>query len=160
MDGTGTINTPYFYYGITVALNPDNLEEVIWTRSVDTIKNAAEIRSSAFGSVFDGVFDTLEFSLPKAVNIEAFIDSIEAAKVPRLKIAYDRACTYCAIQLQSGAGTVTVKPRSLSIVHNRRKKTQQLIASFDTVCKLVNQYHVPLMPLATSAKELSRPNAS
>jgi hypothetical protein len=160
MDGTGTINTPYFNYSITVALNPDDLGEVIWTRSVDAIKNAAEIRSSAFASVFDGVFDTLEFSLPTAVNIEDFIDSIEAAKTPHLKIAYDRACTYCAIQLQSGTGTVTVKPRSLSIVHNRPKKTLQLIDSFDTVCKLVNKCNVPLIPIAAAAKKLPRPNLS
>jgi hypothetical protein len=160
MDGTGTIITPHFNYSITVSLNPDDLEEVIWRRTVDTIKNAAAIRSPAFGSVFDGVFDTIEFTLPIAVNIEQFIDGIEGAKVPSLRIDYDRACTYCAIQLKSGAGTVTVKPRSLSIVHTRPRKTAQLIDSFDTVCKLVNKYHAPLIPTADSAKKLPQPKRS
>ncbi len=151
MDGSATITTPHFNYSVAVSLNPANLEEVIWSRSVNAIKSPGQVTSSAFGEVFDGVFDTLELARPGLMNVEEFIDAAEAAKIPGVKIDYDRECTYCKLDLPGSAGTVTLKAGSLSIVHDRPKKTQQLIESFDTVRKLVSQHNVPLISFAASA---------
>lgn len=153
-DGTGTIITPYFNYSVDVALNPEELDEVIWSRTVDAIKDPAQITSEAFANVFDGVFDTLEFSLPSRVDIEDFIDAVEAAKIPDLKIGHDRDASYCELELQGCSGTVTLTSSSLSIVHDVPKDTQQLIASFDAVRKLVHKYEVPLITLTAPVKKL------
>lgn len=144
-DGTGTIITPHFNYSVTVALNPDELDEVLWTRTVDSIKTPAQVASPAFAEVFDGVFDTLEFLLPKAVIIEDFIDAVEAAKIPGVKLDYDREATYCELRLAGTVGTITLRAGSLSIVHDLPAATQQLLASFETVRKLVQKHQVPLL---------------
>ena len=44
--------------------------------------------------MFDDVFDTLEFSLPNKMDIGTFIDAVEAAKLPDLKIKHDREATF------------------------------------------------------------------
>ena len=154
VDGAGTIITPFFDYSVTVTLNPDDLDEVIWTRTVDSIKVPAQIASEAFAEVFDDVFDTLEFSLPTKVDIEAFIDAVEAAKLPDLTIKYDREATYCELCLQGAVGKVTLRPNSLSIVHKQPVETKNLIGSFDTVRKLVQKQSVPLIVFSTPPKKL------
>lgn len=153
-DGTGTIVTPYFSYSVTITLNPNELDEVIWTRTVDAIRVPQQIVSEAFANVFDDVFDTLKFSLPTKVDVEDFIDAAEAAEIPGLKIKYDREATYCELQLQEAVGTVTIKPQSLSIVHDRPQATQQLLKSFDIVRKLFQKHDVPLIFFAAPVKEL------
>ncbi len=139
-DGTGTIITPHFNYSVTVTHNPDDLDGAIWTRSVDSIKTPAQISSEAFAAVFDDVFNTLAFALPTKVSIEDFIDAVEEAKIADLKIKYDREATYCEIEVLGAAGTITLKPKSLSIVHERRTKTPLLLGSFETVRKLVQEH--------------------
>jgi uncharacterized protein YajQ (UPF0234 family) len=139
-DGTGTIMTPHFSYSVTVTHNHDDLDGALWTRSVDSIKTPAQISSKAFAAVFDDVFNTLVFALPTKVNLEDFIDAVEAAKSSDLKIKYDREATYCEIEVQGAVGTVTLKAKSLSIVHGQRTKTHLLLESFETVRKLVQEY--------------------
>lgn len=139
-DGTGTITTPHFNYSITVASNPEQLEEVIWTRTVDAIKTPAQISSPEFATVFDGVFNTLSFELPSKISVEDFIDEVEAAKISELKIKYDREATFCELQLPEATGLVTLRPETLSIVHKQRTETQTLLRSFDLVRRLVEDY--------------------
>ena len=149
-DGTGTIITPYFNYSVSVALNPDDLAEVIWHRTVDGITAPGHVESDAFGAVFDKVFDTLEFSLPKRVNIEDLIDAIEAAKIPDLEIHYDRGFTSCQLQIDGADTTVTVTSHALSIVHQQPEATKRLIQSFDEVKSLVYKHNVPLISFTPS----------
>lgn len=145
-DGTGTITTPHFSYSVTVSHNPEQLEEAIWTRTVDAIQTPAQVSSEAFSAAFDGMFSTLAFEMPTKVSIEDFIDEVEAAKIPELKIKYDRDATYCELQLQGAAGTILLTPQLLSIVHGQRTETQMLLRSFETVRRLVEDYK--LSPIA------------
>ncbi len=145
--GTGTITTPFFSYSVTVALDPTNLERVVWTRSVGAIKNSDHIISTAFARVFDDVFNRLEFSLPTDVKVADFVDAVEATEVPDLEIRYDRDCTYCELQLPDCEGTISVTPFNLSIVHSRPKKVKILIESFENVIRLLGGKSMPLNAL-------------
>lgn len=145
-DGTGTLTTPHFSYSVTVSHNPEQLDEAIWTRTVDAIKTPAQVSSEAFSAAFDGMFSTLAFEMPTKVSIEDFIDEVEAAKIPELKIKYDRDATYCELQLQGAAGMILLTPQLLSIVHGQRTETQMLLRSFETVRRLVEDYK--LSPIA------------
>lgn len=149
-DGTGTITTPHFSYSITVTHNPEQLDEAFWRRTVESIKTPAKISSAEFSAVFDGVFNTLAFGLPTKVSIEDFIDEVEAAKIPELKIKYDRDATYCELQLQGAAGTITLRPQTLSIVHGQRTETQLLLRSFETVRSLVEDYKLSPISFAVT----------
>jgi hypothetical protein len=148
-DGTGTITTPHFSYSVTVSHNPDQLDEALWTRTVESIKSPAEIASTAFAKVFDGVFSTLAFELPAQVSIEDFIDEVETAKIPDLKIHYDRDATFCELQLPGSTGMITLRPTVLSIVHKQRTETQALLKSFEMVRQLVEDYK--LSPISFAA---------
>ena len=148
--GAGSIITPLLSYSVSVALNPEELDQVIWTRVVDSIKDLSAIQSRAFANVFDGVFDTLEFSLPGTVNINDFIDAVEAAQISVLKLEYDRDATYCNLLLQGEVGTITLKPDRLSIVHDGPKRAKELIESFNVLRKLASVHNVPQLLFALS----------
>jgi hypothetical protein len=152
IEGAGTIITPHFHYSVSARLNPADLSEVLWTRTVDTIKTPAEVASVAFAKVFDGMFDTLEFSLPVALDMEDFIDAFESAELTDVKISYDREATYCELHFPGAYATVMLEPGCLTIVHERPQNMQQLIESFNSVQQLLGQYHVPLISFTPPAK--------
>lgn len=145
--GVSTITTPHFSYSIAVSLDPNDLDTVIWARTVSEITANEQIATQAFGNVFDNVFDTIELALHKRADVGAFIDAIEAAKIAELKIDYDPEATYCKLQLGTDFGTVLVTPQTLSIVHGSRKETQQLIQSFEAIQKLIEKHRAPLIEL-------------
>ncbi|OWK34905.1 caspase family protein [Fimbriiglobus ruber] len=151
---SGGIITPYFDYSVSVSLNPDDLSEVIWTRTVDTIKNPEQVTSDAFAQVFNGVFDTLKFSLPTMIKIDDFIDAVEAAKIPELEIEHDRGAKYCTLELDGAVGKITLTTTSLSITHSQAQNPKQLIASFTTLRKLAQRHNVPLLSFTSSQKQL------
>ena len=144
-DGTGTIITPYFNYLVHVELNADDLNEVIWTRTVDSIVAPEQISTEAFAKVFDDVFDTLELSLPTKVQIEAFIDAVEAARIPDISLDYDRDATYCDIQIAGVSGKLRLSSGQLSLSHNTPTKTARLMESFITTWKLLQSQSLPFL---------------
>ena len=144
-DGTGTIITPHFTYSISVSLNPADTSEVLWTKTVDNIKAPAEVVSEAFAQVFDNVFHTLQFSLPSSVDIEDFIDALEAADIGNLELTHDRDATYCEFRFDDTPGAVRVTADTLSIVQKHPAKIGTLLHSLKAMQALVHQHHVPLI---------------
>lgn len=144
-DGTGTIITPYFSYSVAITLNRDRLDEVVWSRAVDAIKVPEQLASRAFGETFDGVFDSVRLALPVAVNIEDFLDAVEAAEIPNLTLDYDRSATYCRLRLSHTEETVLLTERSLAIVHPLPVTTHKLLESWNVVRKLVQEHELPLV---------------
>ena len=143
-DGTGTITTPHFSYSISIAPNPADTSQVIWTKTVDGIQAPGEIDSQAFAEVFDNVFRTLQFSLPTSVDVEDFIDALEAAEIANLKITYDREATYCELRFAETPGAVRVTADTLAIVQNHPAKISTLIQSLNAMQQLVKQHNLPL----------------
>ncbi len=148
-DGAGTIITPYFNYSVSVSLNPDDPSEVNWTRTVNRIAAARKVASENFGQVFDYVFDTLQVSLPYLVNLEEFIDTVEAAEIPELKLQYDREVTHCDLEMEGVPAAVRLTPNELAIVHDRPCQTKLLIQSFDALRSRVLQDCIPLISFNT-----------
>jgi hypothetical protein len=144
-DGTGSIITPYFNYSVHIELNADDLGEVIWIRTVDSIVAPEQISTAAFSEVFDGVFDTLELSLPTKVQIEDFIDAVEAARITDVSLDYDRDATYCDIQIAGANGILRLSPGQLSLSHSAPTKTAKLIESFVTTWNLIQKQSLPFL---------------
>jgi hypothetical protein len=144
-DGTGSIITPYFNYSVHIELNADDLGEVIWIRTVDSIVAPEQISTAAFSEVFDGVFDTLELSLPTKVQIEDFIDAVEAARITDVSLDYDRDATYCDIQIAGAKGILRLSPGQLSLSHSAPTKTAKLIESFVTTWNLIQKQSLPFL---------------
>ena len=149
-DGTGTITAPNFSYSISVALNPADTSQVIWTKTVDNIQAPAEVLSAPFSEVFDNVFNTLQFSLPTPVNVDDFIDAIEAAEISDLQIDYDRDATHCELRFAETPGAVRVTSDTLSIVQTHPAKISTLLHSLQAIQSLVHRHNVPLVWTAAS----------
>ena len=150
-DGFVTITTPYFNYTVSVQHCPDELDAVLWTKRVDTIQEPEQLESAAFAEIFDNMFTTLEVSLPVRVDIENFIDRVEEAAHPGIKISYNREATYCQLLFSGTTAAVTLTAENLAIVHKRRVKTSQLIKSMDLAQKILGQHDVSLVSV-TPAK--------
>jgi hypothetical protein len=104
-----------------------------------------QISTEAFAKVFDDVFDTLELSLPTKVQIEAFIDAVEAARIPDISLDYDRDATYCDIQIAGVSGKLRLSSGQLSLSHNTPTKTARLMESFITTWKLLQSQSLPFL---------------
>ncbi len=142
-DGGGSIGTPYFQYSIKIAQHPEHPSEAVWSRTVDGITDPQQVVGEAFSRVFDGMFDSIELALPQRIDLEAFIDMVEAARAPDLKIQYDREVTYCDLHLKGVEAHIRLTPQRLRIAHDRRQPTQLLIQSFNAVKALVFKSHLP-----------------
>ena len=118
---------------------------MIWIRTVDSFVAPEQISTAAFSEVFDGVFDTLELSLPTKVQIEDFIDAVEAARITDVSLDYDRDATYCDIQIAGASGKLRLSPGQLSLSHSVPTKTAKLIESFVTTWNLIQKQSLPFL---------------
>ena len=128
-DGTGTITTPFFNYSISIALNTADPADVLWTKTVDNIREPKQVASAPFAQVFDGVFRTLRFSLPNPIDLNDCIDAFEDAEIKNLDVSYDRDATYCELQFAGATGAIRITADSLSIVEKHPAKIATLIQS-------------------------------
>jgi hypothetical protein len=142
-DGTGTITTPFFNYSISISLNTADPADVIWSKTVDNIREPAQVASAPFAQVFDGVFRTLQFSLPNPVDLNNCIDAFEDAEIKNLVVSYDRDATYCELRFAGATGAIRVTSNALSIVENHPAKIATLIQSLRTAQALVREHSVP-----------------
>jgi hypothetical protein len=143
-DGTGTIITPFFSYSISVSLNAADPAEVIWTKTVDSITHPSQIASAAFAEVFDGMFRSLQFSLPEPVNVADTIDAIEDAEIPNLELSYDRDATHCELRFTEAAGTIRITADTLAIVEKQPAKISSLVESLSALQRLVHKHKLPM----------------
>ncbi len=142
-DGTGTITTPFFSYSISVSLNTTDPADVIWTKTVDNIREPRQVASAPFAQVFDGVFRTLQFSLPSSVDLNDCIDALEDAEIKNLDVSYDRDATYCELRFAGATGAIRITTDSLSIVEKHPAKIGTLIQSLRATQALVREHSVP-----------------
>jgi hypothetical protein len=143
-DGTGTIATPFFSYSISIAPNPTDPAEAIWTKTVDNIQDPKQVVAEPFAQVFDGMFRTLRCSLPSPVDLNDCIDTMEDAKISDLALSYDREGTYCELRFAGAAGAIRLTADSLSIVEKSPAKIGTLLQSLRAMQALVREHSVPL----------------
>ncbi|MFN9641622.1 MAG: hypothetical protein ACK56W_16650, partial [Pirellula sp.] len=129
-DGTGTVITPHFNYSVSVQLDPEDPSCVIWSRTIDAIKDPKPLFSTAFASVFQTFFDTVEFALPNAIEIGDLIDSIEEADDARIGLEYDPETTYCILSVAGIEGRIRITKRAMRIEYPKAEAPKLLLSSF------------------------------
>jgi len=151
--GTGSIITPYFDYEVIVALKPDIPSEVIWQRQVVNIRQPDKILTEKFDKVFHGMFDTLEFSSVKVIDIGAIVDQIEDLYDDRITVDFDMSLSWCTIKVEGNDSTIRITPEVISIVQSLGKSPKLLIESFFEVQKkLIDTHQIKQLPFGDSAK--------
>jgi hypothetical protein len=138
-DGAATIITPFFNYSIAVRVNREDPSQATFRRTVDAIKEPAQLGSAAFERVFKDTFDTIEFDLPTLVDLPAFIDRLEEADDGRIRIDYGPEATCCTLYVTGLPGTVQVTARSVSIVHVKPDLPASLLRSLYEILNVLRE---------------------
>ena len=153
-DGAGTIITPYFTYNVSVGLNPEDPSEVVWRREVTDIKEPEQVFSDAFASVFDDMFDTIEFSPPSAVDVRALIQRIQHLNDDRIEVEHDRGATWCDLTIDGQGGKIHVTKYTFQIVKDQPEPPRLLVQSFfDIQHALVDTHDIRLIPFDAPDKK-------
>ncbi len=128
-DGMGYIRTPDFEYTVTVAVNPDDLTEVIWRREIGRLSGPEFVRSAGFQAVFGNMFDRLVFEFTLPVDVADFVDQIEDAPPEGVKVGVASDANEAEIVLAGFAGKVVVTPESV-VIQGRRGSSASLLEQF------------------------------
>ena len=138
-DGFGTVLTPGFEYSVNVSLNDDDPSEVIWTRELSNLKpDIWENQADELDSVFNGVFDTLDFEFSGGIDVEEAIDHIESLKNPKIILDYRQTdLTKCKITFDDFDGTIELSESKFSVKAKRSAAPSLLLENFKTVQKLI-----------------------
>lgn len=145
-DGSASIITPYFNYTLDIALSEEDVTEVLWRQEVNAIKELNEILSDEFEQVFGKTFDTIEFSMPRAVDLETLIDRIEQLESEQISIDYDSELSWCTLNIAGEQATIFVTPTTMEIVRDPPEPPKVLIESFFKIQRaLVDTHNVSVI---------------
>lgn len=154
-DGAGAIISPYFNYSISVCLNPHQPSEVIWRRQVARIKEPQRLFAEEFANVFGEMFDTVEFTPARSVDLEALIDRIEELDDERIALDYGMDATWLKLRIKGTRGQIEITPENVSIVHPKPASAKLLLQSFfDLREALVGEFGLGVIPFRDSAAGL------
>ncbi len=114
-DGLGFIRTPDFEYTVTVNVNPDEPQEVIWRREVGRLSGPEFVRSQGFRNVFGTMFNKLVFEFVSPVDVAEFVDRIEDAPPEGVKVTVASDSGAAVIALTGFGGRVSVTRDAVTI---------------------------------------------
>lgn len=114
-DGLGFIRTPDFEYTVSVEVNPDEPENVIWRREVGRLSGPEFVRSEGFQNVFGSMFNKLVFEFASAVDVADFVDRIEDAPPEGVKVSVASDSGAAVVALAGFAGRVSVTREAVTI---------------------------------------------
>lgn len=130
-EGRGEITTPEFQYRVTVELCEQDPTTLVWRRSVSDFHTTVSVLSEQFAAAFGTVFDTVVFTPPDPVDVEAFIDWMEEHPDNQLKPEYDRTGTWCRLTAsQPQAAEMLVEHRQISLRSLTSCSPDALLSSF------------------------------
>jgi hypothetical protein len=114
-DGLGFIRTPDFEYTVTVSVNPDEPEDVIWRREIGRLSGAEFVRSEGFQNVFGTMFNKLVFEFATPVDVADFVDRIEDSPPEGVKVSVASDSGAAVIALTGFGGRVSVTREAVTI---------------------------------------------
>lgn len=107
-DGMGFIRTPDFEYTVTVAVDEDEPESVIWRREVGRLSGPEFVRGEGFRNVFGPTFNKLVFEFSSPIDVAEFVDRIEDAPPEGVKVSVASDSGAAVVALAGFAGKVSV----------------------------------------------------
>ena len=131
----GTISTPAFRYHITVDLDENDSNRVVWRRMISDVVDAPAVFGSEFQTVFGDEFRVLEIQLESALEIETIIDRVEEASDERIQIDYDRNATWCEIKTLAVACVVRIEDETIRVISSKGIAPRDLVSQFYEVQK-------------------------
>lgn len=136
--GSGAIVTPDFTYSMEIMQSDDDAGDYRLLRKLEGFSNSSIILERDFNSIFSNHFDNLEFGLPKKVNIEELIDTIEDMddEESTVQVHYNPAdLSSCTISLKDLDYEIKVTPDTFSITSNVQTSPVNLISAYKQTYK-------------------------
>jgi len=120
--------TPGFEYAVTVGLDEDSPEEVVWRRELKNVEAEFEV---ALDVVFAGVFDRVEMAFEQKQSVEDVIDRIEAMRSETIRVEYeDTDLSTCEIRVKGFEGRILVTGEGLTILNRGVGSPSELMRAF------------------------------
>jgi hypothetical protein len=128
--GSGFVRTPDFEYSVSVELSDDDPAAVVWRREVAGIRNPAVVLGKPFQKVFGGMFDTLAFAFIRPFDLEAWVDRIEEAMPPGVKLRCASDCSSCDVLVGGFAGVVRLYRDRVEVQGQKTPGSKGLVEAF------------------------------
>ena len=128
--GSGVVRTPDFEYSVSIDLSDDDPTTVVWRRQVAGIGNPAVVLGKPFQQVFGGTFDTLVFEFTRPFDLEAWVDRIEEAMPPGVKLRCASDCSTCDVMVAGFAGVIRVHRDRVEVQGQKAPGSQGLVEAF------------------------------
>jgi hypothetical protein len=128
--GTGFVRTPDFEYSVSVDLSDDDPTTVIWRREVAGIRNPESVLGKPFQQVFGEVFDTLVFEFTQPFDLEGWVDHIEDAMPPGVKLRTASDCSRCDVSVAGFTGVIRLYRNRVEIQGRKTPSSKGLVEAF------------------------------
>jgi hypothetical protein len=128
--GTGFVRTPDFEYSVSVDLADDDPTTVTWRREVAGIRNPEVVLGKPFQQVFGEVFDTLVFEFTRPFDLEVWVDHIEDAMPPGVKLRTASDCSRCDVSVAGFAGVIRLYRDRVEIQGRKTPSSKGLVEAF------------------------------
>ena len=129
-DGAGSIDCPFFTYHLHVAQDPADPSRVVYYREVGDITEPERILDRAFLNAFGGTFRSLRFTPPLQLDLDQFIDRMEALGDQLQSLDFDPAGTFCKVRIRGVEALINVTVREIVLTHDTSSDPRVLIESF------------------------------
>lgn len=121
------IETPYFNFGLTIDIAPEDLSQIIWRREINQIRDARKIVSLEFEACFKDVRWQLEVNCDEPFVIVDLIDRIEDLDDDDISVDYDKGLTWCKVKLSETDATLQIFQNRFNISHDKGLSPRELI---------------------------------
>ena len=137
--GTGTINTPDFTYSMEIYQSDDDPADYVLLRKLEGFSYSNAILEDELNSIFSSHFEKLEFELPKGVNIEELIDTIESFENDSpVTVEYNPADpSTCVVSIEGLDYDIEVTNNTISITSNNQTSPINLITAYQKTHKAI-----------------------
>jgi uncharacterized caspase-like protein len=128
--GSGFVRTPDFEYSVSIDLSDDDPTTVVWRREVAGIRNPSVVLGKPFQQVFGGLFDTLAFEFTRPFDLEAWVDRIEEAMPPGVKLRCSSDCSTCDVMVTGFAGVIRLSRDRVEVQGQKTPGSKGLVEAF------------------------------
>ena len=114
--GLADLVTPDFTVHLRLEQDDEDPRRYRMMTEVSDITRPEALHSSAFANVFEGRFQTVVFTTPRSISIDAVIDRVEDREEPgHISVDYPPDASHCAVTLRATRTTLHFTPTAVTL---------------------------------------------
>ena len=127
-NGYGELSTIYFDYTVTIEQSNGDPSKCILIQRIENFKNSEILYSDEFNTVFDSIFNIIEFHTSDKIEVEKIIDKIEelGSDVIRVEYSMDNI-SECKIDIEGFYGQIDITENSISFYSYGMRQPKELM---------------------------------